>query len=356
MNEFLPDWISPPGVTIQNVLVEQSLSLDDLASRLGLTLDATNSLIDGQLPITIGLAKKLEITLGGSLEFWISRDHQYREDVARIYGEDKEWVDQLPIAEMMDFGWIPTSSDQGLRLKSILSFFGLDTIREVRMHYSWKIESANYKRSSKIKGNSVALSTWLRRGEIESHRATVESNWEPEKFRATLAEIRNLTRSKSVSQFFPSLVRICAQHGLALVILRAPTGTGVSGAAFYRPDGTPVIMMSLRFGTNDHFWFTFFHEVAHVLEGTQRTFLDDDIAAGEFEANRFAEELLIPINFREEFLNLKIDKKEIIKFAHKIGTAPGIVVGQLQYYKHIRQNHFNGLKRRLNWEELSYET
>ena len=88
---------------------------------------------------------------------------------------------------------------------------------------------------------------------------------------------------------------------------------------------------------NDKFWFTFFHEAAHILlhaDGKQNIFLDDtefnDTAKEEREANAFARELLIPEIHRYELASLRY-KEEINYFANKLGIHPGIVVGRLQY-------------------------
>ena len=37
-------------------------------------------------------ARMLQQALGGSVEFWMSRDFQYRKDVSRIHAADREWL------------------------------------------------------------------------------------------------------------------------------------------------------------------------------------------------------------------------------------------------------------------------
>jgi HTH-type transcriptional regulator / antitoxin HigA len=63
----------------------------------------------------------------------------------------------------------------------------------------------------------------------------------------------------------------------------------------------------------------------------------------------FAERILIPPQWRDEMLSLPTSSHEVIRFARKIGVAPGIVVGQLQFHRRVKASHLNGLKRRFTW-------
>ncbi len=58
-----------------------------------------------------------------------------------------------------------------------------------------------------------------------------------------------------------------------------------------------MIALSDRYKKDDFFWFTFFHEAAHLLlHSKKETFVDDgtDNDLLEDEANRFAADFLIP--------------------------------------------------------------
>jgi HTH-type transcriptional regulator/antitoxin HigA len=107
--------------------------------------------------------------------------------------------------------------------------------------------------------------------------------------------------------------------------------------------------MSLYGKTNDRFWFTFFHEAAHVLlHGKKEVFLDDPDhkqidSKEEREANAWASELLIPAASAAALPMLK--QKDAVKdFARRLGVHPGIVVGRLQHDGIIQRSWMNGLK------------
>jgi HTH-type transcriptional regulator/antitoxin HigA len=95
-----------------------------------------------------------------------------------------------------------------------------------------------------------------------------------------------------------------AENGVSTVIFPALPGTFLDGAVMARPDGSPVIGLTLRHDRIDNFWFTLLHEAAHValhyeqvMEG-DATFVDDlEIRSEdsfEREADALATESLIP--------------------------------------------------------------
>ena len=58
-----------------------------------------------------------------------------------------------------------------------------------------------------------------------------------------------------------------------------------------------MIQQSLRHKTNDHFWFTFFHEAAHILlHNPKALYADDENGKSdgiEKQANDYATEILV---------------------------------------------------------------
>ncbi len=126
-NEFRPDWASAPGDTIADILRERKLSEIEFATEMGRTLEEAKNLLQGQASITIGLARRLESFLGASVEFWMSREFQYRQDMARLQRTDEKWLSELPIGDMVKFGWLskPEPSDE---VESCLRFFNVPTV------------------------------------------------------------------------------------------------------------------------------------------------------------------------------------------------------------------------------------
>ena len=81
---FAPDWISPPGDTVLDLLEERGWTQTELASRLGYSAKHVNQMLKGKAPLTESTALRLERVLGGSAGFWLAREARYRGHCARL--------------------------------------------------------------------------------------------------------------------------------------------------------------------------------------------------------------------------------------------------------------------------------
>jgi HTH-type transcriptional regulator / antitoxin HigA len=110
-----------------------------------------------------------------------------------------------------------------------------------------------------------------------------------------LDSIRNLTVEPPLA-FQKRLVELCASAGVAVVFVPELPKAATYGATRWLGDKA-IIQLSLRYKSNDHLWFTFFHEAGHIIRhGRKEIFiegngLDDE---KEKEANTFARDKLIP--------------------------------------------------------------
>ena len=78
-----PDWVSPPGDTIMDILEEIKSTTEILAAALGLSPKETTSLIIGDSPITQDIANELAKFLGSTPDFWMKREENYRENLKK---------------------------------------------------------------------------------------------------------------------------------------------------------------------------------------------------------------------------------------------------------------------------------
>lgn len=349
---FSPDWASPPGDTILDVLQERSIALDEFASRLRWPIERAQRLIDGSISINLDTARALECMLGASVEFWIDRDHQYWADRKRIDDANGVWLEEAPLKEAVAFGWIAQEEMAGNDPDEVCArFFDLPTVEICRQKYSLLEHKTAFRRSLAYETISAAVAFWLRQGEIEAAKVECK-NWSRDGFRDSLAEVRKLTLIKDPKKFLPRLQGICAESGVAVVLVRAPKGCRTSGATRFLEFGRPGIFLSGRYGSDDHFWFTFFHEAGHlILHDEEQMFLEGigDTSDYEKEANEFAARILIPEQYRGEMLDLPWAYKDVLRFAQRIKVAPGIVVGQMQHEGVLPHGYLEKLKRRYKW-------
>lgn len=351
--EFRPDWASPPGETIADIIDERGWTQNELATRLGFTTKHVSQLINGKAPVSEETALRLERVVGGSLVFWLNREAQFREKLVRkdVVGRLenwKGWLDELPLREMMAVGAIAkrrlVDSEKPMIVQDALAFFSVASPEDWRGQY--KVKQVAFRRTKKEQSNIGAISAWLRMGE-RAAEALSFPDYDRSQFLKNLKAIRALTR-EAPEKFYRRLHELCLESGVALVLVPAIKRAHVSGAARWL-DGQPVIQLSLYGKTNDRFWFTFFHEAAHVLFHERGlVFLDEtrgDIESDqEDEANRWAGEFLIAKD-REGELKALATPTKIIRFADDVGIHPGIVVGRLQHAGLLDYNTgFNSLK------------
>jgi HTH-type transcriptional regulator/antitoxin HigA len=359
-NAFEPDWLSAPGGTILDVIEERGMSSKDLAGLLGYSLERTEKLIAGKEAITRDVATLLADRLGGSEKFWLSRESNYRNEVARLQSSGsmpaaRAWLDELPLKDMQKFGWIRSHTRAEDTVNACLEYFRVRNVKEWRTKYSQFLSLVSFRTSPTHKSEPGSVISWLRYGEIKSEQISC-GPWNAANFERSLISMRRLTRKRDPSIFIPELRTLCAENGVALVIARGPAGCRASGATRFLDDRKAMMLLSFRYLADDQFWFTFFHEAGHLLMHSQKAvFLEDgsDVSLKEeHEANLFAQNILIPPEARAEFISLKPTKDSIMKFAIKIGISRGIVVGQLQHHGRLEPSQLNFLKRRYNVDDL----
>lgn len=336
---FESDWVSPAGDSILDLIEERDWSQAELALRLGMSAKHLNRLIKGKAALSYDTALKLERVLGSTSSFWMNREIRYQEQLARLDAQQQfdlwsDWLELLPVSALRKMGVIEQSNaDKAGLVETLLAFFGVASPQEWQQHYLSM--DVCFRRTNEGQADTGAIASWLRLGELEAEKMTIPK-YNRSKFERAVKVIRSLT-TESPDTFLPILKEHCNAAGVKLVLVKSIPGTHVSGVARWLNGHSPLIQLSLYGKKNDKFWFTFFHEAAHILlhaDGKQNIFLDDiefnDTAKEEREANAFARELLIPEIHRYELASLRYEE-EINYFANKLGIHPGIVVGRLQY-------------------------
>jgi HTH-type transcriptional regulator/antitoxin HigA len=104
-----------------------------------------------------------------------------------------------------------------------------------------------------------------------------------------------------------------------------------------RNDGASIIALTLRHDRIDNFWFTLLHEFAHVVchLSEDLDFIVDDLeirsaAYIEDEADRFAQDALIPSQLWLERSSTDFDVSDVVSTAFEAGVHPAIIAGRWQ--------------------------
>jgi len=360
--DFAPLWAIPPGRTIADAMASKGMAAAQLAHSMELDLDDLNDLLNGRLALTAQLAARLETLIGASAGFWLRREEHYRSQLAEVNQAPdpadesyKSWLRCLPVKDMRDLGWLEGATDNATQLRKCLDFFEVPNLDAWYKTYGDLREAAAFRTSDAHPESVPATAAWLKQGELLADRIDCRE-WNPTAFGKQLSRIRTLTKVAAPTEFLPALEELCADAGVAVVVLRAPKGCRASGATFFVHPGKAVLMLSGRYLSDDQFWFSFFHEAAHlVLHWNTDTLIletsDNSKAPMELEANQFASDVLIPRELHDRMPDAAKTLRGIVKLARDADVSPGIVVGQMQHRGLVKHNHYNTLKRRYRWEE-----
>lgn len=356
-NTYQPDYAVPPGWILEERLEVLGMSNAEFARRCGRSPKLISEIISGKAPVEPETALQFEKVLGLDASIWLGIQadyqlHKARETEAKSLVQDVVWYRSFPIRDLVKRGAIEKPANETDGLSKLLAFFGVASVES--WHGRYGVANVAYRHSPTFKSSTEALATWLRLGVSMAERQDC-ADYDESQFRSALREIRGLTAERS-DVFFPEMRRLCNEAGVAFVVVRSLPKTALSGAACWLSPRKPLIQLSLRHLSDDHLWFSFFHEAAHLLlhskkdvfvegEGRENSELED-------EANAWASNFLVPRRRWQEFISLRPQSKmEVMGFAQEQGIAPGIVVGMLQHEGLVPWKNLNDLKRRFAWTE-----
>jgi HTH-type transcriptional regulator/antitoxin HigA len=355
---FEPDYDVAPGETLRAALEALGMTQVQLAARTGLSVKHVNQMAQGVAPVTPETALLLEKATGVNARMWNVLEATYRERVSREESreallKDRDWLRQLPVSELKRRGHLPATNDKATLLEAVCDFFGVADRR--RWEQIWLRPLASFRQSRSFTADTGAVAVWLRLGEMSAAKIDC-AQFDATRFREVLGETRDLTLWDDVGAAAERLVELCASAGVAVVFVGEIGNTRASGAARWLTPTKALIQLSLRHKSDDHLWFSFFHEAAHILlHSKKETFINtgsshEPTDEMEQDANRFAANQLIPRQLEGRLASLQTNA-EVKAFARNIGVAPGIVVGRLQKEELWPWNRGNNLKRKLELVE-----
>jgi len=358
---FMPDWVSPPGDTIEDLLEEREWTKAEFAERIGFTPKYVNELVKGRAAISADAAGRLSLVLGSTTAFWLEREAHYRaalehKETVAAAQKSVAWLKELPLQWLRKHARIGARRS-GERVLEALQFFGVASVEAWRSCYETPL--AAFRASPKVEKKLGAVAAWLRLAELRATALECEA-FDKSRFKLALSGLRELTNEPAPEVFIPKLVETCAAAGVAVVFVPAPPGCPASGATRWLSATKAMLVLSLRHKSNDHLWFTFFHEAAHIiLHGKKLLFVEaqrPDVEGlngleekHEAEADRFASDLLIPPAAARALANRSLAKAEVRRFAAEFHVAPGIVVGRLQKEGRVLWSQMNDLKVYYEW-------
>lgn len=328
----------------------------ELGRRMARPLKTISEIATGKAAVTPETAIQLERALGISAGLWLGLEARYREARARAQDHAElqaydDWLKRFPLRDLVARGILRRGSSPPQQVADLLAFFGVSN--PAGWDQSWGQIAANYRISERHNVSPYSIAVWLRAAERDAENERLPS-FRRARLEHVLVSLRSLSRALVPGAAIDQAKETLSSAGVGLILVQGVAGAPTSGAVRWIR-GNPWIILTLRHGTDDQFWFSLFHEIGHILEGGRRQEVAEELGDREARnqeegpANRFARETLLPeVAFRTWLAANPINRKTIIDFADSQGVSPGIVVGRLQRDEQVDWSEFNDLKRALN--------
>jgi addiction module HigA family antidote len=330
------DLLTCPGDTIQENIDLMGMSQAELAVRMGRTKENLNEIIKGKSAITIDTASRLEYVLGIPSNFWLELERDYQEELMKIermefYENCLAWLKSFPIGKMKKLDILPDTNDKSALVYSLLRFFRVASPKqweEVYRELPLSFELVNTEKQ--------AVSVWLRYGEIQAEKITL-SQFDKKGFKDNLHEVKEISYNHA-ENWQSLLQQYCSRYGVALVYTPSISKTPIYGATRWIKNHTvPLLQITDKCRDSNTFWFTFFHEAAHIiLHGKKDVFLEvsnniQTVNLKEIEADEFAGNEIIQKGLLSIIKSDRVFKKDyIIQLSKEYKVHAGIIVSQLQ--------------------------
>lgn len=331
----------PPGYTIKEQLEDRELTQKEFASRMEMSEKHISKLINGEVALTIEVALRLEMVLGLPAQFWMNLETRYREKIAKIELEnnmdaDIEIAKKFPYAQMTALEWVPDVKSKNEKVICLRKYFEVNRLGLLLENKSLNIL---YRRIGENEKSYFSLMAWAQQAKLQSRNIDVKSI-NIKGLKDAIAIFRKMTR-QNPDVFQNEITNILLNNGISLVILPHIPNSFLHGATFY--DNNKIIIgLTVRGKDADKFWFSFFHELGHIILGHINK---DYYEQMENEADDFAKNTLIPNDKFNEFVSSRtFTERKIIDFSNEIEIDYGIVVGRLQKEGYIPFTKFNNLK------------
>ncbi len=359
MNERVPAEVFPPGDWIREALDDRGWSQADLADILGRPSQLVNELIAGKKIVTPETAKGLAQAFEGTTaEFWLNADSAWQLHLKRSQAPDPSVglrariYSKAPIREMVKRQWIEFSSNPSVLEKTLLDFLEVQDLNE-----SPPVLATAARMGTGYDQFNASQLAWICRAKHLGRAVPVSRPFDKRSRQVVWDSLRLLMADPTEIRHVP---RVLSEAGIRFLVLEHLTKTRIDGACIWLDRSSPVVVVSLRYGRIDNFWFTLMHELAHVFNGDGR---EDDPAVDidlvgeareakenkperERKADEVAEGALIDGETLDDFVTRVgplFSERTIRNFATLHGVHPGIVVGQL----HNRGVHYSKFRKLL---------
>lgn len=358
-SKILLELLSHPGEVLKEEIDERNMNQVELAKRCGLSEKHISSVINGKKAISVSFAKKLEYVLEIDSTFWLNLQMNYDNEVYDIKEKSEVCESEIAILDNNYFkkilSWLTSqemvekSSNRVSMILNLREFLNVGNLLNIE---SLNLEGA-FRKQDGAPIDSYTLAAWIKACEIFTSDTKVHSELNIEKLTEIVPEMKEVMFERDPNEMIERLREIFASCGIKYTVIPHFTGAPIHG--YIKRDGEALLMGStIRGKYYDKFWFTIFHEIAHILNGDFKDNLVDfenKDSMKEDKADRYARDVLIDSGNYKDFVNEgHFSRKSVIAFSDRNKVLPGITVGRLQKEEYIGYDSLNDLRSKLEWK------
>ena len=335
-----------PGKKIEALLKANSMTRKELAARTAVTEKHICTLISGERSITASFAQKLGCVFDGyDAQRWQKLQSDY--DLSELGKKernsitDEEFAVLRHLDDVIRYFVQKDEINQGdsqvekvIKLRSLLKISDLTLMPHVSYNAAYRAQV-----TSNALVDPYVLFAWQSICETETKDIAAKSALDVGLLKENLAGIKALMFER-INDGLHKLQNIMSECGIRFKVVRnfrgAPVQGFIKGVTDEKSGSQELIMcLTLRGARADNFWFTLFHEIAHVINGDYKAkFVDFDSVSSDAEskADCFARDFLIPPEDYMDFIreHRSVSWGDIEEFAKKINVQTFIVLGRLQ--------------------------
>jgi HTH-type transcriptional regulator / antitoxin HigA len=345
-----PDLLIHPGETISEILEDRGISQKELAIRTGFTEKHISTVVNGKKSISAKLALSLENALDIPSSFWKNLQINYDLEVESFNEINNISKNEIEIAkeiikpvEVITGNDLNTSNDS-FGVWALRRLLGVNNLASIE-----KLNTGFYRGQFSVDTSKYIMYAWQYLSEKECENQT-EKSLDIELLRSRLNDIKAVMLTDPLGHV-DSIKNILNTCGVVFTVKKHVAKAPINGLTVKTNNDKVMIAMTIRNKYADTFWFSLFHEIAHVLNKDFLIDQNDHLKAEAIEqaADEFAQNTLISPTEYFSFIEAgDFSDTNIIDFANKMKILPSIVVGRLMKNELISWNQ-NSLRVKYEW-------
>jgi len=338
------DIIIHPGETLKEALEDRAMTQKQLAQSIGMTEQHISRIIKGKTNISGRCAKKLEYALGIPASFWMNLQRNYDLELAEYQDRNNISDEEYTIFEKIRDIMAEILSLKGESLEGDKTFGVIQARRTFRLssllHIPDVMPDALYRKSKTANIDEYVTFAWLRLCDCHLEGIPKPEAGDPATLLEHIEDIKGLMFGDDIYKTLRSLQSLLRSIGIRFAVVRHFPGAPIHGMTRKNPDGTLDLCLTVRGSRADIFWFSLFHEFAHII-------LEDfdDIGSSyskesEQIADRQAASLLISDELYTEFVKKRdFSYNSIAALAESSNVPEYIIIGRLQNDGYLPWQH-----------------